>query len=379
MKDRGEALGEVAWDVLRRIVRERLARNPGAHLLDPELRSLDLRLSVAPDGAGDPRRFAERLIRSIDEQIDDLVQAAAVFRPGQAYCHRCRDGLCEHSSPPSARHVFAGYAQTGTPRWTDMAQLCLDLKHPDVDKLYETPPAFLTLVFSKSELHGGLLDAFRDGRCDLLGQVTAGFFSVRARAEEGRGVLALTFQAAASRARRGKARLGLNILGRAPSGDDLTSLWDRQDDLPWRKPVAWAQRALRSIPASQLHEAGAGRLEERVQSILQGLARRLTRERRARGRRTRHAEQRHTSGERPTRKAVDDARDAKPESCLVDERRGTLVILGDRGRTHFFSPQGQLVSSVRYSRDAITRKIQLELWRSATSEELESLQSNLPD
>ena len=90
---------------------------------------------------------------------------------------------------------------------------------------------------------------------------------------------------------------------------------------------------------------------------------------RARARRTRHAEVRHASGERPTRKAVDDARVARGEQCYVDERSGTLVVLGDRGRTHFFTADGQHVSSVRYSKDAIARKLKLEVWRKASADE----------
>ena len=64
---------------------------------------------------------------------------------------------------------------------------------------------------------------------------------------------------------------------------------------------------------------------------------------------------------------------------MVDERSGTVVVLGDRGRTHFFTPQGQLVSSVRYSKDAIARKIRLEQWRAASQEECGSFRSSLPD
>jgi hypothetical protein len=116
-----------------------------------------------------------------------------------------------------------------------------------------------------------------------------------------------------------------------------------------------------------------------VDGILRGLARRLERDRRARGRRTRHAEQRHKSGKRPTRKAVDDAREVNADSVMVDEARGTLVVLGERGRTHFFTPGGRLVSSVSYGKEAIARKIKLDRWRPATAEEAESLRSRLVD
>lgn len=385
MHDRGETLGEVAWDVLRRLVRDRLARRPGAHLVEAELTRLDLRLPLTLRGPdAEPASFARQLVDSIDRVLDDAVHHAAAFRPGRAYCHRCENAACEHSTPPSCRHVFVGYAPTGQPRWADFGQMCLDLRVPEVDRLYEQPPAFLTLVHERAELHRGLLQAFDNGRYELLGQVTAGFFSVRARAAEGRGVLALTVQAAASRGKSGRRRFGLNLLGLAPGGQELDTLWDRHDELPWRRAVRWAQGALQTLE-SQRRRRGAGRrdarsreeLQRRVTGILNGLARRLERDQRSRGRRTRHAEVRHDSGQRPTRKAVDDAREARADALMIDERSGTLVVLGDRGRTHFFSPRGQLVSSVRYSKEAIARKIRLELWRQARDDETDSFRASL--
>jgi len=386
MKDGAETLGEVAWDVLQRMVRDRLARKSGGHLIEADLDRLDLHLPLVLDGAEDePRRFAAELVESIDRVLDDAVQHAAAFRPGHAWCHRCERADCEHSRPPGCRHVFVGYAPTGMPRWEDFAQFALELKHPEVDRLYAQPPAFLTLVQGKDELHGGILQAFRDDSYELLGQVIAGFYSVPARLEEGRGVLAVTVQAAASRPSRGRRRVGLNLIGLTPAGESLDLLWERQDELPWRRAVRWAQSALATLDRSRRgrgrngRASGADELQQRVDGILSGLARRLERDRRARGRRTRHAERRHTSGDRPTRKAVDDAREANAESVMVDEARGTLVVLGERGRTHFFSPDGRLVSSVRYGREAIARKIKQDRWRPATEEEAEALRAHLAD
>ena len=62
----------------------------------------------------------------------------------------------------------------------------------------------------------------------------------------------------------------------------------------------------------------------------------------------------------------------------MDQRSGTLVVLGDRGRTHFFTPDGRLVSSVRYSREAIERKVKAELWRPAAEEQLKAFRDKLP-
>ena len=171
------------------------------------------------------------------------------------------------------------------------------------------------------------------------------------------------------------------MLGRAPSGEALDRVWERQSDLPWRVPARWAQSALESLVPSAGRRGvrrSLAELERRVDRILHGLARRLERDGRSRKRRTRHAEVRHASGGRPTRKALDDACAAGPGELLVDERRGTLVVLGARGRTHFFTPEGQLVSSVRYSRDAIERKLKQETWRPATREQREQLRGNLP-
>jgi hypothetical protein len=107
------------------------------------------------------------------------------------------------------------------------------------------------------------------------------------------------------------------------------------------------------------------------------MARRLEREHRARSRRTRHAEQRHESGRRPTRNAIDDIRAAGTEGILLDERTGTVVVLGDRGRTHFFTAEGRLVSSVRYSADAIERKRKLGLWRQTSTDQAGAIRERL--
>ena len=75
--------------------------------------------------------------------------------------------------------------------------------------------------------------------------------------------------------------------------------------------------------------------------------------------------------------AVDDARAAVRECLWVDERTRAVVVLGDRGRTHFFNPEGQLVSSVRYSREAIERKRGAGLWRRASDDEARAFRKRL--
>ena len=376
MARRKENIGVALRDLLLRLVRERLARKPGGHLVESQLETLDLRLRLDLRGPeADEGRFTERLIRHVDDLLDDAVQRAAAFRPGHTYCHRCESVECDHSRPPSPRHVFTGFSPTGTPHWDDFGQYCLDSKHPRVEQLFDEPPALLALVLCGDDLHGGMLDSFRSPSYELLGQTVAGFFPVRARDEEGRSVLALTVQVAAWHSPTGAPKLGLNLLGCTPTGESLEFLWDRLGDPPWRRAVRWAQAALQTIP--RVGRNGREELEGRVRGILNGFARRVEREQRSRSRRTRHAEQRHKSGERPTRKALDDAREVDRESLLLDERSGTIVVLGERGRTHFFTRDGQLVSSVRYSREAIARKLKLRLWKPAPEEVRESFRERL--
>jgi hypothetical protein len=373
---------ETVQQALQRLVRSRIARKSGGHLLDLSSRPLDLPLRLRLDPPLDGSAFSGQLLESIDGWIDDAISRAAAFRPGHAWCHRCASVACEHSRPATSRLVFAGYTATGLPCWEDFAQFCLDRKHPEVDRLYRDPPAFLTVVQGRDEISGRMLEAFEDGSYELLGQLLAGFFYVHARSDAGRGVLALTIQVAASRGRSGDRRLGLNLLGCAPSGAELESLWDGRNDLPWRKGIRWAQAALLTLAPQNGRRPSALRraeLEHRVHGILQGLARRLEQHRRATGRRTRHAEERHDSGQRPTRKAIDDARRLAVDSLFVDERAGTLVVLGERGRTHFFTADGRLVSSVRYTREAIERKLRTRLWRPASDALRLQFRSQLPD
>lgn len=385
MSDRTEISGEAIWKSLSRLVRDLLRRKAGGHLIEGRIPDLDLRLPLRLNGTDDEGIIFSRQLRaSIDEQLDAAIELLAAFRPGHAFCHRCNTATCGHSFPPSSRHVFVGYAPTGAPRWEEFAQFCLQQRHSEVDRLFQDPPAFLTLMQDAGTLRADLLESFQNSGQDLLGQLACGFFPLRSRAGEGRGVLALTIQISLARAAGGRRRLGLNVLGRTPGGEDLGMLWERQEDFAWRRGVRWAQSALASIEkdgtARRRRRRGIPRaeMEKRATGILNGLARRLEQDLRGRSRRTAHADRRHHDGNRPTRKALDDTRQPRSDGdLLVDERSGALVILGDRGRTHFFTPEGRLVSSVRYSREAIERKRQSGLWRRASEEESQQFRARL--
>lgn len=375
MRDRILNLAEVAAAAIERLAREVVARKSGGHILGAASRNLELTIPLRLGGARSrPSGLASEIAGRLDRLVEDALEQAAVFRPGHAFCHKCGGADCPHSEPPTCRHVFTGYGPTGLPQWEDLAQVCLERRHPEVDRLYEEPPAFVALVEEAGALRRRLLRSFDDARrCELLGQVAAGFYRPAARARTGRVVLAVSFQVLASRARGGAPRLGLNVVGRAPEGrDPVERLWERAADVPWRLPVRWAQRELDRVSRAAARLDGPG-LARRVDRVVRGLAHRLEREQRARARRTHHAEQRHLAGDRPTRKALEDARRVKAGEILFDERNGTFVVPGERGRTHFFAGDGRLVTSVRYSREAIERKRKLGLWREANPAEADRL------
>ncbi|HZM70895.1 MAG TPA: hypothetical protein VFB95_11095 [Candidatus Cryosericum sp.] len=380
MRDPALVLGESVRASLREMVREIVRRKPGGHLVEDRLHAITVSLPlIATERQEEAAAFPRDLLAAIERQIDAAIEAAAAFQPGQAFCHRCAAAACDHSRPPTSRHVFIGYGATGVPCWREFAQHCLELRHAEVDRLFEEPPAFITFLQGRSELHAALLPPFQSGGRELLGQVIAGFFNLPTRAGEGRGVLALTLQAVASGGAGGRSRIGLNLLGTGPDGSDLALLWERQQDLPWRRAVRWTQAALSSLdrPGSR-HSGGRGpALEHRVMGILQGLARRLEQDVKGRTRRTAHADERHETGERPTRMALEDIKGARPEAFLLDERSGAFVVLGGRGRTHFFSPEGRLVSSARYSRDAVERKKKQGVWRALGSDVARTLRDSV--
>lgn len=370
-----------ALRLLADLADSQLARHPWGHLVRSRPAAINLSLAL-PLGTSeeDLAELATQLQAALDAGLEEQVAHAASFLPGRVYCLRCRSPQCEHSSPAEPRQVFAGYGPTGSPRFLDFGQWLLDRRDPRIEQLFADAPVLVTLVANEPDLTRELLPAFRDAERDfhVCGQVAAGWY--RIPDPTGRPhALAVTFQVVSSRPRGGRRRLGLNILGRGPEGESLDHLHDRLGVIPWTGAVRWGQSVLGKLGLSVRGKGGISEaaLGRRIEGLLQGLARRLEREERARDRRTHHAEFRHTEGSRPTRMAVLDLSRAAPDQILFDTRRGTLVVLGDRGRTHIFSIAGKLITSVHYAPATIARRRESGLWRRATAAEAAPLQAIL--
>jgi len=350
-------------------VRERIDRHPLGHLLAGRGEPLDLHLTV-------PTALREGRLEQAAREAEDAVQAAvqeliahsSVFQPGRVYCLRCHSSACEHATPGDPRHVFIGYAGTGVPRFRDFGQWLLERRDPRIDLLYREPPQLVAAVSLEPDLSGDLLPVDRNGGYRIHGQVAVGWY----RSPD---PLAVSFQVISSRPQGQRRRFGLNVIGSGPGGVPLEHLWDRLGEIPWNDPVRWTQSVLQGIE-HQLAKAPrtpAQVVEQRIDGLINALARRLEKGARGKERRTRHAERRHQEGDRPTRMALADLARATPESLFFDTRRETLIVLGDRGRTHVFNRDGKLVTSLRYEPAAIEKRRHNGIWRPAADGEVATL------
>ncbi|MCG8454790.1 MAG: hypothetical protein MI919_00805 [Holophagales bacterium] len=386
MTDSGAGLDDPVAIAIRQLseaLRREAARHPLGYLAERPGTQLEISLEVPFDhpGQADPSRLAERAAAArsvLRAELEALLTHRAIFRPGRVPSLRTGKAEGKETAPPDSRFVFGGWSPTGVPRFFDFAQWLLQLDHPDQDRLYARPPGLVTAFTPQQHLLAEVLPDFRETPTDFRvhGQVAAGWWRVP-RADGTPATLALTFQAVSSvRGTGSRRRFGLNVLGRGPDGEPFEELVARLEAHPWEAPVAWAREALDTLERARGGKNGDTRgVDERITGILKGLARRLEQKRRSRDRRTGHAEARHRSGERPTRMAMEDLARAADEDVLVDERQGTLVVLGQRGRTHLFNPEGKLVTSVRYSPEAVEKKKRAGIWRPAEAAEAERLRN----
>lgn len=365
-------------------VRERIDRHPMGHLLAGRGDPLDLHLTV-------PTALREGKLELAAREAEEAVQAAvvallehsSVFQPGRVFCLRCQSSGCEHAAPTDARHVFIGYASSGVPRFRDFGQWLLERRDPRVDLLYREPPQLVTAVSLEEDLSGDLLPVYRNGKNGreggyrIHGQVAVGWY--RSPDPNGpvghRRPLAVSFQVISSRPEGQRRRFGLNVIGSGPGGEPLEHLWDRLGQIPWNDPVRWTQTVLTGIEhqVAKAPRTPARVVDQRIDGLVNALARRLEKGARGKERRTQHAERRHQEGDRPTRMALADLARATPESLFYDTRRETLIVLGDRGRTHVFNQDGKLVTSVRYEQAAIEKRRHNGTWRPAGVSEVAAL------
>jgi hypothetical protein len=319
----------------------------------------------------------------VEEQIRsavrNMVAGAEVFRLGRLYCYRCESAECSHSLPPRPGSVFGGYTPTGLPRWPELSQVLLDLRHPRMDVVYEPSRGDLVAAYVDAEaLKCSQLNVFgrQSNTYNIWGQVVFGLVRVNPsdmHAQESQRV-AFTVQVVESRRLDGSPRVDLNVVAR---------LWDGSPAIEaLRGPSQWrildlimnARKRIQNLApigvtrrrnAYLRPDAGA-----RATRILVEMSKKLERLGRQVSRRTSHAEERRIDN-RPTSKAWEDATASPRENILWDEHRQTVVVLGSRNRVHIFSPEGRHITSLVLEADAVRSRVRRKRWRRLTGDALE--------
>ncbi|MBN2492471.1 MAG: hypothetical protein JXQ29_16605 [Planctomycetes bacterium] len=338
-----------------------------------------LELDVYPAAPSEEGDRAAALLAALRTRVQEIGDGVVALRPGRVYCFWCRSNACEHGRPDTPRQVFLGYDPTGRPRFTDFADLVLARGDPRIEGLYRDPPEPIAIYDGGKTLRSAQLPFFggASAACNILGQVAIGYLPFAAPRPGERQVLSLTLQAIQARRRDGGMLLDLNILGLTPEGT-LDQWLDSAFDGAVRAGIERARRCIREVGRRQRSHGDRETLEAAVEPFLNELARTLERFVRQAGRRTTHVRDRRRQGDRPTNMALEDARRVRAGALFWDDKHGTYIVVGPRGRTHVFNPDGRHVTSVVYSRDAFERKQKLKLWRELSREESAAFFRALP-
>jgi hypothetical protein len=329
---------------------------------------------------------SEKLLPLLEQALREAAARVDSLQPGRIYCYRCEAASCVHAVPGLATEVFRGYSATGSPQWASLSQVLLDAGHPEVDRLYGPEPVVLALFQTGRDLKTHQLHAF--GRAsksyDILGQVVAGYFRspAPAGAATDGDLFALTIQAVESRGATGEVRLALNVILYQPQGESGSGFLPELLDDFVVDSILETRFRLQEIGERLKNEGrslGRGARSEilgRVPHLLRDLARSFERIERRQRRRTHHAEERRAEA-RPVPTAAEEAARSGPEKTLIDEKNGTVIILGRKNRIHVFNADGRHVTSLFMLPEAVERRFRLKRWRPASAEEFSAFQKSL--
>ena len=324
-------------------------------------RYLDLNLRVPLDGGNDVRHAAGTAVEQILQRVREVREHEQALRPGAVYSYFSDSSHAEGCRPTEPRHVFEGYSSTGKPNFTDFVTMAIERKAPEVERMLAGEEIVITHVTMGRVLRtqqlaefGGQSPVFK-----ILGQVNAGLF----RTLNDAGRCAFSFQLLRGKTLEGRVRLRLHCVGAIDPMDLADPALMQILSRCQRKLDTEALRLEGKLKNGEVDE------EEFVLPLLQDLAKQLQGRTRSAGRRTQHGLERSEQGQRPTSRAYPDASEASDNAIMWDIDQSTVVVVGQKGRVHVFTPDGRHVTSVVMQRAAIDRRRQQGRWRQAEPEE----------
>lgn len=359
---RDERRVKAAADVLRTTIRDFYLGRYNTQAL-PEKFALSISMRVSPEENW-KLEFDPPLAQQIVPQLAETEAEREVFRAGRVHCFRCGSSDCEHAAPGAAQQVFKGYDSTGRPEWHEFTQALIDARDERVELLYAKPPKLVSLFQYGRELKGRQLQAF--GKASLsysiLAQVIAGYFDLHGNR------LAVSLQLVEGRDRAGGLTLKLNTIGYSLQDAFLLDWLAADKNAILFRALQITERELERIQHLAAHARSSGDQEAanqymaRIPGVARRLADALVRGGRQDDRRTRHASARR-GDQRPIHKAWEDVMAAAPDRWFYDLKAETFIVVGDRGRTHAFNPDGKHVTSFMMKPATIDFRLRTERWR----------------
>jgi len=321
------------------------------------------------DSDGGERETA--LLATLRERVREGIRGTTAFHQGHVYCFYSDEPESPYSQPPNGTDVFAGYSANGKPAWVSFTNLCIARREDRVDRLYSDSPDVIAFVQSAEELTDGLLPGFGRGSLAwrLHGQVVCGLvprnLDVKSRTAER---IALTLQVVETRQRTTGHRLILNMIGLTPVQVSEIAAESTEGSAAeaFRRLVRVTRERIDNLgrrSAIATRRGQAFDLTAHINQLLVRLRGDVLRVFKSRDYRTRHAEIRHESKERPTALAITDTLQASEGRLLRDEHKDTIVVLGPKTRVHVFSPVGRHVTSLDMPPQDVARRVDGGRWK----------------
>lgn len=322
------------------------------------------------------REEMNQVLSDLERHIDDSIASNAAFRPGVVYSFFSESADPATGAPQSPRDVFAGYTETGVPKFLSMLDFGIEKQDPGVEHLAQENGPVVVIKSGRDELVEDRLPDFerRNRAYDIRGQVVLGHF--KQQTENGSERFAVTVQIVRSSTRSRSVRLGLNIIGLLPNGEPAHKLVLERPEHPLSVLMFHADRALarinqelKKLPVGKRLAHAASCADVLLAEMTLGQERHIRRE----NWRTGHATKRAEKGDRPTGCARADLGRARLDQVLLDLSAKTFVILGPKGRIHVFNDGGKHVTSLQLEKRAIEQRMLKKRWRVLSPEDAQGV------